>query len=87
MSSVKIKKCPYNGDIKPKVWIAFPELNPDLEYVYLECTKIMCEHCGWDCRSEPFLNNKKGKEATIIDWNRKMDKKIKKQGGKKCSTF
>lgn len=81
MSLPKIMQCPYGGKIRWKedIWDKFPEF----EYIYLECTRVRCDHADWDCRSESFPDDEKGREAAVIDWNRKMNKKRKDEEDQK----
>ena len=71
---IKPKPCIYGG--MPE-WSEIWEPIEGFEYIGVVCKKNRCEHGDWDCRSEYFPNNKKGREAAIIDWNRKINKKEK----------
>ena len=73
---MKIKPCIHGGRVK---WAEPWEPVEGFEYVFLECTRLRCDHGDWDCRSEYFLNNRKGREAAIIDWNRKVEKRKRKE--------
>jgi hypothetical protein len=58
-------------------WSAIWEPAEGFEFVYLQCKKKRCEYGDWNCRSEYFSNDSRGREAAIIDWNRNMKRKEK----------
>lgn len=69
------RKCPYGGRI---AWSEPWRPSPGIVFVRLVCLKSSCDYSDLDCGSEYFENTEKGREAAIIDWNRKNCKRAKK---------
>jgi len=66
--NLKILPCPYGAKIHWRLWHKHK-----LDFKYLQCEKQSCMYADWDCRSEAFLEE----EAVIIDWNRKVTKRLR----------
>jgi hypothetical protein len=67
-----LRNCPLGG--RPR-WSAIWEPLPGDRWVRLECDLFPCADCDLDCCTEYFKDTAKGRQAAIIEWNRKNCKK------------